>query len=117
MSRPARRPSATSCASATRRRAFWKAPYIPIDFAANAASLGAVAYARHVGGRASRGAASGPSAETRTVVIHVPIQKDARVPGFDTWWDVPVAEVSSVPTVRAAHETYAEKEKSERFFY
>ena len=55
--------------------------------------------------------------ETRTVVIHVPVQKHASVPGFDSWWDVPVAEVSEMATVREAREEYVEREKDERFFY
>ena len=28
------------------------------------------------------------------------------VPGYDSWWDVPVAEVSDNPRVRAAHAAY-----------
>jgi 3D-(3,5/4)-trihydroxycyclohexane-1,2-dione acylhydrolase (decyclizing) len=45
------------------------------------------------------------------------VQKHASVPGFDSWWDVPVAEVSEVPTVREAREEYVENEQMERFFY
>jgi 3D-(3,5/4)-trihydroxycyclohexane-1,2-dione acylhydrolase (decyclizing) len=91
-------------------------PYIPIDFAANAASLGAVAM-RATSESELRDALERAKRETRTVVIHVPVQKHANVPGFDSWWDVPIAEVSRVPTVRAAHEEYVEQEKMERFFY
>ena len=91
-------------------------PYIPIDFAANAASLGAVA-TRATSEAELREALQRAKRETRTVVIHVPVQKHANVPGFDSWWDVPVAEVSTVPTVRDAYETYEQKETLERFFY
>jgi 3D-(3,5/4)-trihydroxycyclohexane-1,2-dione acylhydrolase (decyclizing) len=56
-------------------------------------------------------------AETRTVVIHVPVQKHGSVPGFDSWWDVPVAEVSEMTTVREARDAYVSQEKNERFFY
>ena len=70
-------------------------PYIPIDFAANAASLGAVAM-RATNESELREALERAKSETRTVVIHVPVQKHASVPGFDSWWDVPVAEVSEV---------------------
>jgi 3D-(3,5/4)-trihydroxycyclohexane-1,2-dione acylhydrolase (decyclizing) len=91
-------------------------PYIPIDFAANAASLGAVAM-RAESETELRDALERAKRETRTVVIHVPVQKHTTVPGFDSWWDVPVAQVSDVPTVRAAHEEYVEQEKTERFFY
>jgi len=91
-------------------------PYIPIDFAANAASLGAVAM-RATNESELREALQRARGETRTVVIHVPVQKHASVPGFDSWWDVPVAEVSEVATVREAREEYVEREKNERFFY
>ena len=30
----------------------------------------------------------------RTVVIHVEADREARVGSYETWWDVPVAEVS-----------------------
>jgi 3D-(3,5/4)-trihydroxycyclohexane-1,2-dione acylhydrolase (decyclizing) len=91
-------------------------PYIPIDFAANAASLGAVAMTAMNEGEL-REALERAKSETRTVVIHVPVQKHASVPGFDSWWDVPVAEVSEVPTVREAREEYVENEQMERFYY
>jgi 3D-(3,5/4)-trihydroxycyclohexane-1,2-dione acylhydrolase (decyclizing) len=91
-------------------------PYIPIDFAANAASLGAVAM-RATSEAELRDALERAKRETRTVVIHVPVQKHAKVPGFESWWDVPVAEVSTVPTVKEAREEYVAHEGSERFYY
>jgi 3D-(3,5/4)-trihydroxycyclohexane-1,2-dione acylhydrolase (decyclizing) len=91
-------------------------PYIPIDFAANAASLGAVAM-RATSESELREALERAKPETRTVVIHVPVQKHARVPGFESWWDVPVAEVSTVPTVNEAREDYVTHEATERFYY
>jgi 3D-(3,5/4)-trihydroxycyclohexane-1,2-dione acylhydrolase (decyclizing) len=91
-------------------------PYIPIDFAANAASLGAVAM-RATSEAELREALERAKRETRTVVIHVPVQKHAKVPGFESWWDVPVAEVSTVPTVKEAREEYVAHEGSERFYY
>jgi 3D-(3,5/4)-trihydroxycyclohexane-1,2-dione acylhydrolase (decyclizing) len=91
-------------------------PYIPIDFAANAASLGAMAM-RATNETELRDALERAKSETRTVVIHVPVQKHARVPGFESWWDVPVAEVSTVPTVNEAREDYVTHEATERFFY
>src|SRR4051794_11707707 len=91
-------------------------PYIPIDFAANAASLGAVAM-RATSESELLQALERAKSETRTVVIHVPVQKHARVPGFESWWDVPVAEVSTVPTVNEAREDYVSHEATERFFY
>jgi 3D-(3,5/4)-trihydroxycyclohexane-1,2-dione acylhydrolase (decyclizing) len=91
-------------------------PYIPIDFAANAASLGAVA-TRATNEAELRAALERAKGEPRTVVIHVPVQKHATVPGFDSWWDVPVAEVSTVSSVREAYEAYEVQERRERFLY
>jgi 3D-(3,5/4)-trihydroxycyclohexane-1,2-dione acylhydrolase (decyclizing) len=90
--------------------------YIPIDFAANAESLGAVGL-RATSEAELRDALERAKQETRTVVIHVPVQKHASVPGFDSWWDVPVAEVSTVPSVNEAREEYVEQEQAERFYY
>ncbi|MCA9876860.1 MAG: hypothetical protein KC442_03730 [Thermomicrobiales bacterium] len=90
-------------------------PYVPIDFAANAASLGAVAM-RAESEAELREALERAKQETKTTVIHVPVQKHTRVPGF-SWWDVPVAEVSTVGTVREARAEYVENEAKERFYY
>jgi len=91
-------------------------PYIPIDFAANAASLGAVAFTANSESEL-KDALERAKREMRTVVIHVPVQKHSKVPGFDSWWDVPVAQVSEVPSVNEAHQEYVAAEKSERFYY
>jgi 3D-(3,5/4)-trihydroxycyclohexane-1,2-dione acylhydrolase (decyclizing) len=90
--------------------------FVPVDFAQNAASLGAVAY-RAETERDLRDALDRARAETRTVVIHVPIQKDARVPGFESWWDVPVADVSGEVGVQTAHAAYEQARDRRRFHY
>jgi hypothetical protein len=38
------------------------------------------------------------------------------VPGYDTWWDVVVAEVSEMPTVQEARKEWEEKRAAERYF-
>ncbi|PYT03524.1 MAG: hypothetical protein DMF60_18115 [Acidobacteria bacterium] len=53
----------------------------------------------------------------RTTVIVVEDDKEMRVPGYESWWDVPVAEVSEVETVRSAREQYEKASKKERFFW
>ena len=47
----------------------------------------------------------------------MPIQKDARVPGFESWWDVPVAAVSGEAGVRQAHEDWERAREKQRFYY
>jgi len=88
--------------------------YLQIDFAANAASLGAAAYRARTA-RELADALEQAKRETRTTLIHVPVNRDKRVPGFESWWDVPVAEVSTVPGVVEAREGYVEARRGERF--
>jgi 3D-(3,5/4)-trihydroxycyclohexane-1,2-dione acylhydrolase (decyclizing) len=39
-------------------------------------------------------------------VIVIPVDRDERVGGYDSWWDVPVAEVSPLPRVNHARAEY-----------
>ena len=52
----------------------------------------------------------------RTVVIHCHNDRYVGVPGYHSWWDVPVAEVSEVDTVKAAREEWEEMRAKERYF-
>jgi 3D-(3,5/4)-trihydroxycyclohexane-1,2-dione acylhydrolase (decyclizing) len=38
------------------------------------------------------------------------------VPDYESWWDVAVAEVSEMESVRAARARYEEARKRERYF-
>jgi 3D-(3,5/4)-trihydroxycyclohexane-1,2-dione acylhydrolase (decyclizing) len=51
----------------------------------------------------------------RTVVIHVEADREARVGSYETWWDVPVAEVSEVEAVKEARRGYERARESERW--
>ncbi|MCC6314377.1 MAG: hypothetical protein IT337_10230, partial [Thermomicrobiales bacterium] len=46
----------------------------------------------------------------------VKVDPNRRVPGFESWWDVPVAEVSGRAGVREARAGYIDKRTAERFF-
>jgi len=50
----------------------------------------------------------------RTVVIHIPVDRYEGVPDYDSFWDVPVSEVSKMESVNSAREEYAENKKAER---
>lgn len=88
---------------------------IRVDFAANAASLGAHA-ARAVTGEDLQQALQDARSRDRTSVIVVEVDKEARVPGYESWWDVPVAEVSEISAVQRAQAQYEKERKKERFF-
>lgn len=89
---------------------------IPIDFAANGASLGAAAFSASTPQELAT-ALERARLETRSTVIHVRVDKDIRVPGYDSWWDVPIAEVSDQPGVQEALATYDEARERQRFLY
>jgi len=88
---------------------------VAIDFAASAASLGAVARRAETAKELERALAAARR-DTRTTVIHVPIRSGATVPVFESWWDVPVAEVSERADVRAARERYVEATRRQRVY-
>jgi 3D-(3,5/4)-trihydroxycyclohexane-1,2-dione acylhydrolase (decyclizing) len=87
---------------------------LPVDLAANAESLGAcVLRARDADdlGTALRTARG----MDRTVVIHVEADREVRVGCYDSWWDVPVAEVSEMESVRSARREYTRAKALERW--
>jgi 3D-(3,5/4)-trihydroxycyclohexane-1,2-dione acylhydrolase (decyclizing) len=89
--------------------------YLPVDLAANAESLGArVIRAETVD--ALREALVAARADTRTTVIAVATDRYEGVPGYESWWDVPVAEVAESESVRAARRDYEAARASERHY-
>ncbi|MBX3069922.1 MAG: 3D-(3,5/4)-trihydroxycyclohexane-1,2-dione acylhydrolase (decyclizing) [Thermomicrobiales bacterium] len=89
--------------------------YIPIDFAANAESYGAIAYTA-ANAEELRAALQSARSNNRTSVIHVYVDKRITVPGFESWWDVPVAEVSDRPGVQKALADYEKNREEQRYF-
>ncbi len=89
---------------------------LPVDFAANAASLGAWIARAHTADEL-KAALAGAREQPRTSVVVVETSYDQRVPGYESWWDVPIAEVSERDAVKAARRSYEEARKKERFFF
>ncbi len=88
---------------------------LPVDFAANAASLGACAVKVETREQLSQALRAARSHD-RTSVVVIETDIDARVPGYESWWDVPVAEVSEIETVRAARQAYVAARGKERHY-
>jgi 3D-(3,5/4)-trihydroxycyclohexane-1,2-dione acylhydrolase (decyclizing) len=89
------------------------APYLPVDLAANAASLGAhVIRARGI--PALREALAAAKNVDKTVVIHVEVDRYVSVPSYDSWWEVPVAETSEAAGVRDARTSYDKAKQKQR---
>jgi 3D-(3,5/4)-trihydroxycyclohexane-1,2-dione acylhydrolase (decyclizing) len=89
---------------------------LPVDFAANAASLGAWTMRARTAEEIKAALAAGRK-QDRTSVIVIETSYDHRVPGYESWWDVPIAEVSERDAVKTARKDYEEKRKRERFFF
>ncbi len=86
---------------------------LPVDLAANAQSLGA-SVIRTQDVAELRDALSEAKGADRTVVIHIAVDRYEGVPDYESFWDVPVAEVSETKTVAAAREEYAANKEAER---
>jgi 3D-(3,5/4)-trihydroxycyclohexane-1,2-dione acylhydrolase (decyclizing) len=89
-------------------------PMMPIDYVAHAASMGAAAEPAETVAELKDALDRAGDAD-RTSVIVVNVDPDVRVPGYESWWDVPVAEVSASETVRAARDEYEKHLAAERW--
>jgi 3D-(3,5/4)-trihydroxycyclohexane-1,2-dione acylhydrolase (decyclizing) len=88
---------------------------LPLDLAGSAAGLGAHVIRVHdVEGL--RDALVAARRIERTVVIHVPVDRYEGVPGYESWWDVPVAEVSATPAVGEAREAHETASRERRWY-
>jgi len=85
----------------------------PVDLAANARSLGAHGV-RVESVAALRAALAEARAADRTTVIVVECDPGRGVGVYESWWDVPVAEVSTMPAVAAARADYERERARER---
>jgi 3D-(3,5/4)-trihydroxycyclohexane-1,2-dione acylhydrolase (decyclizing) len=90
-------------------------PFVQVDFARNAESLGAISYTATTAAELAT-ALERAKTEPITTVVYVPIDSQDRVPGFEGWWDVPIAEVSDQPDVRAARNAYEDGRARQRWF-
>ena len=85
---------------------------LPVDLAANAASLGARVWRAQTvseledGLRAARAAGG-------VCVVHVETDPLAGAPDSEAWWDVPVAEVAALESTRAARAGYERDKRTQ----
>lgn len=86
---------------------------VSVDFVANARSLGA--RARRAVTRAELEAVLGEMrGDDRTSVAVIETDRKQAVPGYESWWDVPIAEVSESDSVRSAREAWLAGRVKER---
>jgi 3D-(3,5/4)-trihydroxycyclohexane-1,2-dione acylhydrolase (decyclizing) len=53
-------------------------------------------------------------AHERTSVVVVEVDKEERVPGYESWWDVQISEVSQIASIREARARYEQEVGKER---
>jgi 3D-(3,5/4)-trihydroxycyclohexane-1,2-dione acylhydrolase (decyclizing) len=87
--------------------------YLPIDYAANARSLGADAVAVSTIADFKAALKQARQADVTTVIV-IQADREERVPGYNSWWDVAVAEVSTIESVQQARAQYEQARKKER---
>jgi 3D-(3,5/4)-trihydroxycyclohexane-1,2-dione acylhydrolase (decyclizing) len=87
---------------------------LPVDLAANAASLGAdVIRVRTIA--ELRDAVARARASDRTTAVHIETDPFAGTElSPESWWDVPVAEVAQLDTTQQARKTYEEHKAAQR---
>jgi 3D-(3,5/4)-trihydroxycyclohexane-1,2-dione acylhydrolase (decyclizing) len=86
---------------------------LPVDLAANAESLGAQVL-RAATIDELRAALERAKAADGPVVVHVEVDRYASVPSYESWWDVPVAEIAGDEAVRAARAEYERARRAQR---
>jgi 3D-(3,5/4)-trihydroxycyclohexane-1,2-dione acylhydrolase (decyclizing) len=89
---------------------------IRLDFVANAASLGAHAMRVQTGEQLQQALEDARGRDQTTVVV-IETDLNARVPGYESWWDVAIAEVSEMETVQSARSAYETAKEKERYFF
>ncbi len=86
---------------------------LPVDYGANAASLGA--YLIRANNKDELVSAIEQAQKIdETVCIVIETDRRQRVSGYESWWDVAVAEVSDNPAVQQAREKYEAAKARER---
>ena len=86
---------------------------LPIDIAANAASLGAVSERVRTITELRAALAEAKRVE-RPYVVTIEADRYESLPAYESWWDVAPAEVSGLAEVRAARERYEKGRRAER---
>jgi 3D-(3,5/4)-trihydroxycyclohexane-1,2-dione acylhydrolase (decyclizing) len=89
---------------------------LPVDLAANARSLGAhvISCETYADFAAALSAAR---TQEQTTVSYIRNDRLHGVPGYGSWWDVPIAETSEMPAVDAARQEWETMRVRERYFF
>jgi len=88
--------------------------FLPVDLAANAESLGAIVL-RTKDINSFKKALTDAKQNDRTTVIYIETDREQRVDGY-AWWEVPVAEVSTIDSVKDSYESLKKNKKKQKYY-
>jgi 3D-(3,5/4)-trihydroxycyclohexane-1,2-dione acylhydrolase (decyclizing) len=88
---------------------------LPVDLAANAASLGATVL-RATTVEDFRAKLVEARSMTGPVVVHVETDPLVNAPSSESWWDVPVSETAALDSTQQARKTYDEHKRDQRAY-
>ena len=86
---------------------------VPLDFVALCQGLGAKTIRARTR-EELEAAIEAMRSESRTTAVVIEVDKEQRVPGYESWWDVAISEVSEIDIIRAARAQYEQDVKKER---
>jgi 3D-(3,5/4)-trihydroxycyclohexane-1,2-dione acylhydrolase (decyclizing) len=89
---------------------------VPVDLATNAESLGARVLRTRTVDELRAALAEAKAHTGGPVVVHVETDRYAGVPSYESWWDVPVAEIGGDEAVRAARAEYEAARRRQRAY-
>lgn len=89
---------------------------LPVDLAANARSLGAHVIECKTYDDFAKAIKTAETID-KTTVIYIQNDRYVGVPGYESWWDVHVAEISEMESVREARKTWEKMRAKERYFF
>jgi 3D-(3,5/4)-trihydroxycyclohexane-1,2-dione acylhydrolase (decyclizing) len=87
--------------------------YVPVDFEALCSGLGAQTVRARTREELER-ALEAMRGHKRTTAVVIEVDKEKRVPGYESWWDVPISEVSELDSIRQARAQYEKAVTRER---
>jgi 3D-(3,5/4)-trihydroxycyclohexane-1,2-dione acylhydrolase (decyclizing) len=88
---------------------------LPVDLAANAASLGVEVIKTTTAGEFAEAIKAAKAAD-HSIVIYVETDPLIGAPDSESWWDVPVSEVSSLESTQQARKVYDAHKATQKLF-
>lgn len=88
---------------------------LPLDLAMNAKSYGVDVHEADDYGQLKEALRKAMQSDSTQVIVAA-VDKEQKVPGYSSWWDVPVAEQSEIESVRKARRDYEKARKDQRTY-